>query len=229
GDDIYFFKEKPCKQALEGIVYDKVTKEPLVNAKVILSDALYQQTDTIITDAKGYYLSNLLDCGGKYRIKAEKEEYNTVEVVFIVERQQGVKRVDIGLEKTLEPVTVNDDLFKKLKLNPIYFDFDKSNIRPDAAAELIKVVEVLKEYPTMKIDVRSHTDSRGNDDYNLKLSDRRAKSTVEWMVNQGIERSRITGEGYGETQLQNKCSNGVPCSVEEHQLNRRSEFIVIDF
>ncbi|WP_025124872.1 OmpA family protein [Myroides odoratimimus] len=228
GDDIYFFKEKPCKQALEGIVYDKVTKEPLVNARVILSDALYQQTDTIITDAKGYYLSNLLDCGGKYRIKAEKEEYNTVEVVFIVERQQGVKRVDIGLEKTLEPVTVNDDLFKKLKLNPIYFDFDKSNIRPDAAAELIKVVEVLKEYPTMKIDVRSHTDSRGNDNYNLKLSDRRAKSTVEWMVNQGIERSRITGEGYGETQLQNKCSNGVPCSVEEHQLNRRSEFIIIE-
>lgn len=229
GDDIYFFKEKPCKQALEGIVYDKITKEPLVNARVIISDALYQQTDTIMTDAKGYYLSQYLDCGGKYRIKAEKEEYNTVEVVFVVEKAQGVKRVDIGLEKTLEPIKVNDDLFKKLKLNPIYFDFDKSNIRPDAAAELIKVVEVLREYPTMKIDVRSHTDSRGNDAYNLKLSDRRAKSTVEWMVEQGIDRSRITGQGYGEIQLQNKCSNGVPCSVEEHQLNRRSEFIIIDF
>ncbi|MDR0229963.1 MAG: OmpA family protein, partial [Flavobacteriaceae bacterium] len=80
-----------------------------------------------------------------------------------------------------------------------------------------------------KIDVRSHTDSRGNDAYNLKLSDRRAKSTVEWMVEQGIDRSRITGQGYGETQLQNKCSNGVPCTIEEHQLNRRSEFIIIDF
>lgn len=228
GDDIYFFKEKPCKQALEGIVYDKNTKEPLVNAMVVISDALYQKTDTIMTDAKGYYLSEYLDCGGKYRIKAEKQDYNTVEVVFVVERQQGIKRVDIGLEKTLEPIEKNDDLFKKLKLNPIYFDFDKSNIRPDAAAELIKVVEVLKEYPTMKIDVRSHTDSRGNDAYNLKLSDRRAKSTIEWMITQGIQRSRLTGDGYGETRLLNKCSNSVPCTIEEHQLNRRSEFIVLE-
>lgn len=228
GDDIYFLKEKPCTQALEGIVYDKETKEVLTDARVIISDALYVQTDTIVTDAKGYYLSEYLDCGGKYRIKAEKEMYNTVEVVFVVERKQGVNQVDIGLDKTLEAVRVNDDLFKKLKLNPIYFDFDKSNIRTDAAIELIKVVEVLKEYPTMKIDVRSHTDSRGNDTYNLKLSDRRAKSTVEWMINQGIDRSRITGKGYGETQLQNNCSNGVPCTVQEHQLNRRSEFIIIE-
>lgn len=80
----------------------------------------------------------------------------------------------------------------------------------------------------MKLDARSHTDSRGDDAYNMSLSDRRAKSTVAWIISQGIDPSRITAKGYGETQLQNNCSNGVPCSVEEHQLNRRSEFIIVE-
>ena len=80
----------------------------------------------------------------------------------------------------------------------------------------------------MKIDVRSHTDSRGNDAYNMALSDRRVKSTIKWLVEQGISADRLTGRGYGESQLQNKCSNGVPCSIAEHQLNRRSEFIIVE-
>lgn len=226
-DDIYFFKEKSCQQALDGIVYDKTTKEPLVNSKVSISDALYGNTQTITTDGKGYYLSEALDCGGKYRIKAEKQDYNTVEVSFVLERSQGVKRNDIGLDKTLEPLVVEDDLFKKLKLEPIYFDFDKSDIRSDARIELMKIVEVLKAYPSMHIDVRSHTDSKGNDAYNLKLSAARAQSTVQWIESQGIEANRVTGQGYGETRLQNKCSNGVSCTEQEHQLNRRSEFIII--
>ncbi|EKB02985.1 hypothetical protein HMPREF9716_03653, partial [Myroides odoratus CIP 103059] len=92
--------------------------------------------------------------------------------------------------------------------------------------ELMKVVEVLKEYPSIKIDVRSHTDSRGNDVYNMSLSDRRVKSTIKWMIEQGIDPSRLTGQGYGESQLLNKCSNGVPCTTSEHQENRRSEFII---
>ena len=90
------------------------------------------------------------------------------------------------------------------------------------------MVEVLRDYPEMKIDVRSHTDSRGDDVYNLGLSDRRAKSTIAWIVNQGIAKDRVDGRGYGETQLVNKCSNGVPCSEAAHQENRRSEFIVLD-
>ena len=110
----------------------------------------------------------------------------------------------------------------------IYFDLDKSNIRPDAEVELQKIVEVLKEYPDMKIDIRSHTDSRASDSYNLRLSDRRAKSTLEYLVTHGIDRRRLTARGYGETMLLNNCSNGVKCSEAEHQLNRRSEFIVIN-
>lgn len=228
GDDIYFFSEKACKQAVEGVVFDKNTKEVLANSLVIISDALYQTSDTLYTDSKGYYKKEALECGQKYRIKGEKELYSTVEISFTVDYKSAVKTVDIGLDKTEEPIAVNDDLFKKLKLEPIYFDFDKSNIRQDASIELIKIVEVMKEYPTMKIDVRSHTDSRGKDSYNLKLSDRRAKSTIQWIISQGIDANRVIGKGYGETQLLNNCSNGVPCSAEEHQLNRRSEFIVLE-
>ena len=78
----------------------------------------------------------------------------------------------------------------------------------------------------MEIDVRSHTDSRSSDSFNMNLSDRRAKSTIEYLVQKGISRSRLTGRGYGESQLVNRCSNGVQCSAEEHQQNRRSEFII---
>ncbi|MDM1384183.1 OmpA family protein [Myroides marinus] len=229
GDDIYFFMEKVCRQILEGIVFDKETKEVLANAKVTVYNSGYNVIGEIMTDDKGYYKVEDLDCNKKYRLKAEAIKYNTEEVVVLMDAKMGgIKKQDIALEKTEKPISKDDDLFKKLKLNPIYFDFDKSNIRRDASIELMKVVEVLKEYPTMKIDVRSHTDSRGNDDYNLKLSDRRAKSTVAWIISQGIDASRVTGQGYGETQLQNQCSNGVPCTVEEHQLNRRSEFIVTE-
>ena len=121
------------------------------------------------------------------------------------------------------------DLFKLLNLKPIYFDYDKSNIRPDAQIEIQKVINYLKEYPTVKIDVRSHTDSRGRDTYNEGLSSRRNTSTKNWIIEKGnIPGNRISGKGYGETQLVNRCSNGVKCSKEEHQENRRSEFIVVE-
>ncbi|WP_306353820.1 OmpA family protein, partial [Flavobacterium sp. '19STA2R22 D10 B1'] len=84
------------------------------------------------------------------------------------------------------------------------------------------------EYPKMKIDIRSHTDSRATASYNEKLSSRRAKSTMEYMIKNGIDKSRLTAKGYGESQLVNKCSDGVPCSEEEHQANRRSEFIITE-
>jgi len=116
----------------------------------------------------------------------------------------------------------------KLTGTPIYFDFDQSTIRRDAQIELMKVVEVMLQHPTLQVDVRSHTDSRGNDAYNMKLSDRRAQATINWMISQGIEASRLSGKGYGESQLLNKCSNGVQCSDAEHQLNRRSEFIILN-
>jgi outer membrane protein OmpA-like peptidoglycan-associated protein len=84
----------------------------------------------------------------------------------------------------------------------------------------------MKQYPNMKIDVRSHTDCRASHKYNEKLSDRRAKSTVAWLIANGVNADRLTGKGYGETRLVNKCADGVQCTEEEHQANRRSEFII---
>ena len=110
------------------------------------------------------------------------------------------------------------------KTSDIYFDFDKYNIRKDAAKELDKVVQVMNEYPELMIEAGSHTDSRGKDKYNMKLSEKRAKATVDYIVSKGIDAGRITYQGYGETQLVNECTNGVECSDEQHQLNRRTEF-----
>lgn len=229
GDDIYFFQVVDCKQQIEGQVYNTTTKLPIANATVVLYSNEYKELATITTDAQGHYITDALDCNHKFRLKASADKYLTAEVATLLGREFNVaKTVNIGLDPVEEKIEKDDDLFKKLKLDPIYFDFDKATIRPDAAVELAKVVEVLNMYPKLKIDVRSHTDSRGNDAYNMKLSDRRAKSTAAWMVSQGIDESRITGQGYGESQLVNKCANKVPCTILEHQENRRSEFIILN-
>lgn len=120
----------------------------------------------------------------------------------------------------LEKIQLN----KEIKIENIYYDFDKSNIRADAAVELDKLVKILKENPTIWIDLDSHTDSRGDDTYNQALSQRRAEAAVKYIVDKGISKNRITAKGYGESRLLNKCSNGVQCTTEEHQLNRRTEF-----
>lgn len=107
---------------------------------------------------------------------------------------------------------------------------DKSNIRPDAALQLEKILQVMKQYPTMKVDVRSHTDCRQTAKYNQALSDRRAKATMAWLVKNGVSTDRLTGKGYGESQLVNDCgcepTNTSKCTEEAHQANRRSEFII---
>ena len=92
--------------------------------------------------------------------------------------------------------------------------------------ELDKIVEVLKVRPSISLTINSYTDSRGRDDFNMKLSENRAKATLDYIVSHGIEKEKIKAKGYGETHLINKCSNGVKCSETEHQQNRRSEFII---
>lgn len=229
GDDIYFFQVVDCKQVIKGYVYDKSTGQRIANANITLYDNTYNVLETITSDQDGNYQTMTLDCDQKFRVKVEALDYHTTEESVVLGRVfNDIQELNIGLEPVEEIIEQDDDLFKKLNLDPIYFDFDKSAIRPDAAVELAKVVEVLKMYPQIKVDVRSHTDSRGSDAYNLKLSDRRAKSTVKWMIDNGIEEDRVSGKGYGETELVNKCKNNVPCSIEMHQENRRSEFIILE-
>ena len=115
----------------------------------------------------------------------------------------------------------------KVVLNPIYFDFDKSNVTKQAAFELDKLVQLMKKYPKMGIAITSHTDKRGRASYNLKLSDRRAKTTAQYLISQGIDSSRVTAEGKGETEQIIDCAK-VICSKEDYEKNRRSEFTIID-
>ena len=127
--------------------------------------------------------------------------------------------VNVAMNKIEEIIEDN-----KVVLNPIYFDFDKSNITAPAAFELDKLVQVMNKYPEMVIKVESHTDIRGNDAYNQRLSDRRARTTVQYVISKGIDEARISGEGKGESELKVDCGSG--CTDKEHQMNRRSEFII---
>ena len=124
--------------------------------------------------------------------------------------------------KTSVNVSDSDEIYSYSAI----FDLDKSNIRTEAALDLEKILDVLNNNPNMKLDIRSHTDSRATFKYNEALSNRRAKSTIEWLVKNGIAPNRLTGKGFGETQLVNGCSDGVDCTEEQHQMNRRSEFII---
>jgi outer membrane protein OmpA-like peptidoglycan-associated protein len=136
--------------------------------------------------------------------------------------------VDFYLERETVTAGFGDDLAKLLQLSTIYFDFDKYNIRPDAEVEIQKVIAAMEKYPSLKIKANSHTDSRGPDAYNLWLSQKRADATVAYMISKGISPDRLQGEGYGETRLVNECDDGVRCTQEEHQRNRRSEFIILE-
>ena len=113
-----------------------------------------------------------------------------------------------------------------MSLQPIYFDFDRYNIRPDAEIEIAKVLAAMRQYPELIIHIESHTDSRAPFKYNESLSEKRAQATLNWLVEKGIARTRLSAKGYGEYQLTNQCSDGVECTEEEHQLNRRSMFII---
>jgi len=230
-DDIYSFHEdKPllfsCQKNIKGIVKDAKTKAIIANAKVILSDKVMKEVGKDQSKTDGTFTFEKVNCNDShYYLRGEKEKYETAEVNVTVGKDEVVYEIllnprQVAIEKGM-------DLAKVFEIKEIKFDYNKANIRPDAAVELTKIVEVMREYPKMKIDIRSHTDSRGADSYNLKLSDRRAKATLEWIVKQGIDKKRLKAKGYGETRLVNGCSNGVPCTEEEHQENRRSEFIVV--
>ena len=133
--------------------------------------------------------------------------------------KNGAQSIVINLMPILPIITETEVI-----LEPIYFEYNQSNITAQGAQELDKLVKVMNLYPTMVIDAKSHTDSRGSDSYNLKLSDRRAKATAQYIVSKGISKERITGTGMGETQPKVPCTE---CTEEQHAENRRSEFLII--
>ena len=231
-DDIYgFIQNKPivysCDQQLAGIVLDKQTNEILPSSDVSFFSKDHQLISSQISDKKGEFNFGYVDCGSGFYIRASKIDYSTDEKEIQIPNYTGETKTTLAIEKTQIPIVPGTDLSKVFQIKEIYFDLDKYKIRLDAAIELAKILEVLLEYPTMKIAINSHTDSRQTLAYNVILSNNRAKSTRKWLIKQGIAADRLTAKGNGETKLVNNCSDGVDCTEEEHQANRRSEFIVI--
>ncbi|WDO11462.1 OmpA family protein [Flavobacterium sp. WW92] len=230
-DDLYYFtKEKaPCNQWVSGKVTNSKSKLPIAEATVIVADMFGDKISEVATNTFGTYRISV-PCGMKVKVSATKPGHSTDEKELESKKVNGaeIKDVDFELSKYEDLVVIDGDK-EKIDINPIFFDYDKSDITPQAATELDKVVFAMSKFPNIKIKIESHTDSRGKDAYNMKLSDSRAKSTRTYILSKGIDPSRIESAiGYGESRLTNKCKNGIKCTEAEHLANRRSDFIVIE-
>lgn len=221
GDDIYSFNTTLCKQIITGVARDAKTDIILTGVTVRLIDDTGKVINEMNTKDSGEYTFEV-ECNKTYTVVGNKPDYKEdKETVITSDDNEKENTADL----ILEPLIIDNQIV----INPIFFDYDKSNIRTDAQYELENIVDVMRKHPVMIIKIESHTDSRGGDNYNLKLSDRRAKSTRDYIISRGVDANRIESAiGYGETQLLNKCANKVKCSEEEHQLNRRSYFYIIE-
>jgi outer membrane protein OmpA-like peptidoglycan-associated protein len=223
-DDIYKVKVNPEPKKVEyaDTILDEISKDPIKNAKITFLDANQNIIVTTNSDSLGSFKINDVRLDREYFVKIESESYITKEFRI---KKGGIKDNDLEIFPKIIQIKSGDDLVKLLNIT-IYFDLDKYFIRSDAEVELAKVIEILKMYPNLKIDIRSHTDSRQSEAYNLRLSNFRANSTRDYLIKKGINKERITCKGYGESQLLNNCTDEVPCTREQHQENRRSEFII---
>lgn len=232
-DNIYRIKlrekiEFGCRKNLRVKVIDRVTEEVLPHTKIMVFDSNKKQIETGKTNNKGEYFLEKASCGDRFYVRAVNKNYEVKEQSIALKNETGLETLRMPLDQRKKNIKEGEDLAKILQIEEIYFDLDKWNIRPDAEVELQKVVEIMHKYPDIKIEIGSHTDSRASKAYNEKLSENRAQSTRQWIVDQGIEANRITAKGYGEYQLVNHCEDDVPCTEEEHQKNRRSEFIIVE-
>jgi len=237
-DDIYEFvdttpDDKIVNYFVAGITVPRDSPQVVledVRVKVLGSDGTL--VNNFVTGIDGRFKFPIT-LGENYTILAEKEDYLTKREFFSAE--------GIGIPNELLTKPVTDTTFemivpmerividKAIVLENIYYDLDKFNIREDAAIELDKLVDILKDNPGIKIELSSHTDSRNTDAYNMTLSQKRAESAVEYIISQGIDPERMVAKGYGETMLVNKCKDGVECTEQEHQANRRTEFKVLEY
>ncbi|MEM7382114.1 MAG: OmpA family protein, partial [Bacteroidota bacterium] len=229
-DDIYSFKrlipEEANKNAIAGVVTELVTGEVMPEALVILLDENNRKLKEIVTGEDGSFVFEDLDSNTKYTLKTVKGNFFDDEQLITTKDNELVE-ASVSMKRLQELIAIEDGI-KKLKTEMIYFDFDKHYIRSDASDELDKLVEVMNEYQDMVIRIESHTDSRGKRAYNKYLSDQRAKSTRDYLISKGIDPKRIESAiGYGEERLLNECDGSVRCSSAKHQMNRRSEFIIV--
>jgi len=219
-------------------VLDAEKKTPLEGVVITLTNKGTKEKKKYQSDINGSFNDIIKDknVGDKinYTVKFEKQGYiTTIQDYGIILDTNSIINLDEQLNVNMQKMEIGNDISKAIKINPIYFDLAKWDIKPIAALELDKIVNVMNENPSMIIELGSHTDCRSSKSYNLKLSDKRAKASANYIITKGISASRIKGKGYGETKLINKCEcEGkviTPCTEEEHQANRRTEFIIVKF
>ncbi len=229
-DDIYYFtKVKPvCNQHISGVVTNSKSKLPILGASIKAYDQFGDLVTETTTDNEGKYKVTV-PCKKKFKLIASKTNHSSDEKEVETKGKNDDEIPNINFElSNYDDLVVKDKGVEKVAVNPIFFNYDKWDITPQAAEELDKVVFIMQKFPNIKIKIESHTDSRGKDAYNMKLSDNRAKSTQTYIISKGIDASRIESAiGYGESRLTNKCKNGVKCTEAEHFKNRRSDFIII--
>ncbi len=209
---------------LRGSAINRKTKDPVAGVEVKLLNTKTMLEETIVTDAEGKFFFQL-EQQSDYTITGQKEG------VFA-----SIKKAStMGLDRTTElyvQLTLNVDIIeigKEIVLEDIYFDLNKHQIRPDAASILDRMVEFMQQNTTLEVELTSHTDARNTNEYNMSLSQRRAESTRQYLISKGVAESRMTANGYGESQLVNRCADGVTCTELEHQKNRRTAFKVLKY
>ncbi len=219
-DDIYAIKrlQPICDVLVTVTVRDSKSGEILEGAVVSIQDSEGNIFGTKTSNAEGI-VEYIIECDIDTKLVGSKIDYESGATLLA-----GTSEEEVSAELLISPI---DEIIlaNKVILSPIYFDFDKSNITAQAAFELDKLVQLMTKYKSIKISAESHTDSRGSNSYNLSLSERRALSTAQYVISKGVDASRITGTGKGETMPSTDC--GGSCNEEEHQLNRRSEFLIL--
>ncbi len=226
-DDIYRFTQKKIYE-VHGLVQDKISLEPLPGTLVSLFDKNNELINKMVVGEDATYSFDV-ENQKNYKIVGTRKFYVPAEVEFSTNSKGDIdKNIQLLMElyTNVEKEIVVENGKTQIKINPIYFDYDKWNIRPDAAIELNNVVNILKKYPDMTIEIGAHTDARGSYKYNMKLSHKRAKSVMDYLMSQGISDSRLKSEGFGESQPLNHCVKPKMCTKEQYSINRRCEFVI---
>jgi len=237
-DMVYSYQRIPAIFVLKGIAKNKAGDLPIEDVTITLINFTDGDTAIYTTDETGSFRFSLLP-EKKYKVIGEKEGFFTLTEEF--ETDRGRMEKDITLSFEIDEIVASDEgtgsgnpkdgsatAAKVYEIGDIYYDYDKSDIRPSAQPALDKLAKLLKDNPAVKIEIHSHADSRGGDSYNMNLSNRRAQSVVNYLVKAGVSKANLSSKGFGESQPVNKCIDGVECSEAEHKENRRSEFIVVD-
>lgn len=237
------YLEKEPLQTISGKVLDNKTKLPIGNADVVITNLGTNEDIKIKSDPDGTYQTNLI-CNSNYTILSSKPDYSVNQIVLHADDLQCSSGSNLKKDLYLNPLenlVAKKELSKKylgdekaefkegrsFEIKDIYYDYDKFFIRKDAAISLDDLVKLLKTYPTMEIELSSHTDCRGTDEYNMKLSQERADAAVKYIISKDIAGGRIKSAGYGESMLKNNCKDGVNCTEEQHQENRRTEVKIL--